>query len=1175
MLLAFRCDDSGVAWRVRCFAMVASIFDKQSTKTLRQLACWAERVQRNAGEPIFRQGDQPDGLYVLDEGFCSVEVEGLGTLATLSDEGAAFGELALFLDDVRSATVRAQSEVRLLRVESKHVMSTLRESWGDHEEMEHRAECVCCPAVLYQNIFCQLPRDHLRLALRSMLGQIELFSLLRRAELLVLAAHMERKVFNRPDVKIITEGTQGHHLYLLEKGHPMVTIKNVGRVRELEEGEIFGELAVLQSPYHYRTATVTTVDIETVVWALTQEDVYRLIPFQRRKDTLAKCQHTYDERASIRTSSHIVQEIDRFWNLVYTYSQSLHESDKDRTKSNPDFWRALKRTLSRGQIQRKAYEELHIRISKVLAPGPTFSVQKALQVTEHDWCEDITAFDGEASSSVHIELVKEKLVRKVQKQVSKTGWRSLFSKYDDDGSGTLSFAEFQKAVRNDMKIPTRDMVLLHDFEQRQAAAKLATATAVAPAAGRAVFHLMGVANRAMHRRGELSSIDPMLMRDTIEDKDLKRLFKAADVDGGGDISGYEFAAYMAKPATKDRHRKVLQAAAREQVLKIGWDALFQKVDLDGSGELDYEEFEAVIREHCELDEKAVSNHNLRHLFDAMDKDGSKTIDVKELTEALCYHPFDQDMRYDVFAESIFQLASGWVENKSLGGIWGSGCTTDEEKYVRFLRFLWYRITDAEEMMPLEQVKMASQGPNGLDFAQLTAKEARARKRATAPKLALKETAKAIVVGVRAMRRNDSEVFRDTWESRAAHVKERRLAVLSARAEAAQQKALRAAQVKQRRDAAERDAAKIQSSPCVAVEELPLPAQNLLATAQFSQDDGSQAASTISAGTVVGGICHGQGNGARTAAVFNRVYIQPVAVHDPDAAHKARLTNISKLKAQGAAKRRSKQQRSGHGRTSAAEPEAEPEPEPEQELELEPELDTVRRKVYEAYTRMLDENAFWKAPEWLATQQMAAAGIATPYLHGGLQAHCREMPMRHGAGGAGNRWVADLAGVQSGSDRICRMQLAVDASPRGTPRSLVSQQRFPSRSRLVKPQTSPQTERTIVHNVLSVQTEERATPSAYMEEASQELLQQSEHREKSVGPAGFRSPRPAHDSMALSQRLPAPSQSPVRALFRAADNPHESQHVPFPPTTPKLAERALIREARYIATLVSHRHVHGQ
>ena len=102
-----------------CCAFAASIFGKQSTRALRQLACLAEHVRFEEGEAVFHQGDEPDGLYVIDEGFCSVEVEGLGTLATLSGEGTTFGELALFLDDVRSATVRAQSEARLLRMDKE------------------------------------------------------------------------------------------------------------------------------------------------------------------------------------------------------------------------------------------------------------------------------------------------------------------------------------------------------------------------------------------------------------------------------------------------------------------------------------------------------------------------------------------------------------------------------------------------------------------------------------------------------------------------------------------------------------------------------------------------------------------------------------------------------------------------------------------------------------------------------------------------------------------------------------------------------------------------------------------------------------------------------------------------------------------------------------------------
>jgi CRP-like cAMP-binding protein len=118
------------------------MFGKQSTSRLRQLACVMEHLQYEEGETIFSQGDAPDGVYMIDEGFCSVEVDGMGTVATLSVEGMVFGELALFLDDVRTATIRAQCPMRLLRMATKDVMEVLKESWGDEEELEARATCV-------------------------------------------------------------------------------------------------------------------------------------------------------------------------------------------------------------------------------------------------------------------------------------------------------------------------------------------------------------------------------------------------------------------------------------------------------------------------------------------------------------------------------------------------------------------------------------------------------------------------------------------------------------------------------------------------------------------------------------------------------------------------------------------------------------------------------------------------------------------------------------------------------------------------------------------------------------------------------------------------------------------------------------------------------------------------
>lgn len=47
------------------------MFGKQSTSRLRrcQLACVMEHLQYEEGETIFSQGDAPDGVYMIDEGF--------------------------------------------------------------------------------------------------------------------------------------------------------------------------------------------------------------------------------------------------------------------------------------------------------------------------------------------------------------------------------------------------------------------------------------------------------------------------------------------------------------------------------------------------------------------------------------------------------------------------------------------------------------------------------------------------------------------------------------------------------------------------------------------------------------------------------------------------------------------------------------------------------------------------------------------------------------------------------------------------------------------------------------------------------------------------------------------------------------------------------------------------
>lgn len=81
------------------------------------------------GEIIINQGDVGDCMYVIQSG--SVEVVHIdgdkeNTLAQLY-EGDFFGEMALFDKEVRSSTVRASGEARVITVDKKTVMTRIQE----------------------------------------------------------------------------------------------------------------------------------------------------------------------------------------------------------------------------------------------------------------------------------------------------------------------------------------------------------------------------------------------------------------------------------------------------------------------------------------------------------------------------------------------------------------------------------------------------------------------------------------------------------------------------------------------------------------------------------------------------------------------------------------------------------------------------------------------------------------------------------------------------------------------------------------------------------------------------------------------------------------------------------------------------------------------------------------
>jgi CRP-like cAMP-binding protein len=81
-------------------------------------------------EEIIHQGEMGDSMYVVQSGRVEVLLnsgEGPERHLAFLEAGDFFGEMAVFEKEVRSATVRAAGEARVLRVDKKTLLRRIRE----------------------------------------------------------------------------------------------------------------------------------------------------------------------------------------------------------------------------------------------------------------------------------------------------------------------------------------------------------------------------------------------------------------------------------------------------------------------------------------------------------------------------------------------------------------------------------------------------------------------------------------------------------------------------------------------------------------------------------------------------------------------------------------------------------------------------------------------------------------------------------------------------------------------------------------------------------------------------------------------------------------------------------------------------------------------------------------
>lgn len=109
------------------------IFATLDRVSLARLAAQLEPVAVSSGEAVFREGDEPDGLYIVTRGqfglYASSPETGQVRLASVLP-GDTFGEMALLTDEPRSASAIAETEAEALCLERARFLRLLGQEPG-------------------------------------------------------------------------------------------------------------------------------------------------------------------------------------------------------------------------------------------------------------------------------------------------------------------------------------------------------------------------------------------------------------------------------------------------------------------------------------------------------------------------------------------------------------------------------------------------------------------------------------------------------------------------------------------------------------------------------------------------------------------------------------------------------------------------------------------------------------------------------------------------------------------------------------------------------------------------------------------------------------------------------------------------------------------------------------
>lgn len=201
-----------------CTALKSNVFVGERSEEERTcLAGDFEHCSYRKDERIIFQGEPGDYFFILKSGTVRFAVDGL-TVGRSSTKGESFGELALLYTSPRAATVVAETEVEVFRVDHHSFQTTLK------------AQAEASVQEKFQ-----------------LLEGVPFLESLSRVDRKRLAGAMTPRLFEAGQ-KLLQKGVPGHEFWILRDGEVKVINISVGSCKYedvvLKKGDYFGERAL-------------------------------------------------------------------------------------------------------------------------------------------------------------------------------------------------------------------------------------------------------------------------------------------------------------------------------------------------------------------------------------------------------------------------------------------------------------------------------------------------------------------------------------------------------------------------------------------------------------------------------------------------------------------------------------------------------------------------------------------------------------------------------------------------------------------------------------------------------------------------------------------------------------------------------------------------------------------